>query len=45
MGIQKIATGCEVRFRFAGHGSRSYRKTFPTKGECERFMHYAIAQL
>ncbi len=44
MSIKKVPTGYEVRFRVAGRGSRSYRKTFPTKGECERFMRYTIAQ-
>ena len=44
MSIKKVPTGYEIRFRVAGRGSRSYRKTFPTKGECERFMRYTIAQ-
>ncbi|BFM49786.1 hypothetical protein THO17_19490 [Marinomonas sp. THO17] len=44
MAIKKISTGFEVRFRVAGRGSREYKRTFPTKGECERFMRYTISQ-
>ncbi|WP_394183392.1 tyrosine-type recombinase/integrase [Marinomonas posidonica] len=44
MGIKKAPSGYEVRFRVAGRGSREYKRTFPTKGECERFMRYTIAQ-
>ncbi|WP_417552897.1 hypothetical protein [Marinomonas fungiae] len=44
MSTQTTLTDYEVRFRVAGRGSRCYHKTFPTKGECERFMRYTIAQ-
>ncbi|QUX94541.1 integrase [Marinomonas sp. CT5] len=44
MAIKKIASGYEVRFRVNGRGSWEYKKIFPTKGECERFQRYTIAQ-
>lgn len=44
MSIKKTPTGYEVRFRVNGRGSHEYKKVLPTKGECERFQRYTIAQ-
>ena len=44
MTIKKVPTGYEIRFRVAGRGSRTYKRIFPTKGECDRFERHTIAQ-
>ena len=44
MAIKKVPTGYETRFRVAGRGSRTYKRIFPTKGECDRFERHTIAQ-
>ncbi len=44
MTIKKVSTGYETRFRVAGRSSRTYKRIFPTKGECDRFERHTIAQ-
>jgi len=44
MTIKKVPTGYETRFRVAGRGTRTYKRIFPTKGECDRFERHTIAQ-
>lgn len=44
MAINQVKNGWQVEFRVNGRGSRKYKRIFPTKGECERFQRYIIAQ-
>lgn len=44
MAIKPVKNGWQVDFKVAGRGSRRYKRVFPTKGECERFQRYTIAQ-
>jgi len=44
MTIKKVPTGYETRFRVAGRGTRTYKRIFPTKGECDRFERHTTAQ-
>ena len=43
MTIKKVQTGYEIRFRVAGRGSRTYKRIFPTKGECNKFECHTFA--
>ena len=44
MAINKTDSGWKVDFRIGGRNGKRIIRVFPTKGECERFQRWAMAQ-